>query len=175
MHLFRGYHLIHTLMICRRIKRQQGKNAVTKRETVDLIRQDLTLWTRGSAYPPAGTDILRLPFRFVLNPSQPLPSACFDAYRLNADVVYCIETVGVRTGLRFNKRLSLPLSVLPPDTNGAALSQELRSGAVPSWRNFEFKKDVRRGIWGAHSKVHVIVGYTSLRYLLFVSKCHRYS
>ncbi len=141
----------------RRIRRQQGQNAVTRRQTVQLIRQNVSLWTRGSAYPPPGTDLLRLPFRFTLNPSQELPSAHYEGNRKSGSVVYCVEMVGVRTGLHFNKRLTLPLSVLPSDKKGAKLSRNLRSGKVSSWRNIEFKKDIRRGIWGEDSKVHATV------------------
>lgn len=153
-------------MICRQITRQQGQTSVTSRQRVDLIRQNVSLWARGSAYPPAGTDVLRLPFRFTLNPSQQLPSAHYAGSWKRGGVGYSVEVVGVRTGLHFDKRLSLPLSVLPPDTKGASLSQELRSGLVSAWQSIEFKKDIRKGIWGEYSKVHATVSQASLHCLL---------
>ena len=155
-----------TAMIHRQITRQQGKSSVTSRQRVGLIRQNVSLWARGSAYPPAGTDILRLPFRFTLNPSQQLPSAHYAGSWKRGGVGYSVEVVGVRIGLHFDKRLSLPLSVLPSDTKGANLSQELRSGLVSASRNIDFKKHIRKGIWGDHSKVHATVSQASLYRLL---------
>ena len=149
-------------MAHRRITRTQGQSTRTRRQVVELVRQNASLWTRGSAYPPAGTDILRLPFRFTLNASQELPSCYYEARRRRGCVGYSIEAVGVRTGLHFNKRVYLPMSVLPSNLKGASMSQELRAGLITAWRNVEFKKAIRRGIWGDFSNVQVIVSFTTL-------------
>ncbi|KAJ3558004.1 hypothetical protein NM688_g1165 [Phlebia brevispora] len=144
------------------ITRQQGDSTLTRRQRIELLRSTVSVWKRGSAYPPPGTDILRIPFRFNLIPSQTLPSCLFTSYRRSGRIVYSVEVVGVRSGLHFNKRLSNALSVVPPDAAGAAISQKLRSGEVPSWRSIRFNKHVRRGIWGEYSNVEATLTLPSI-------------
>ena len=98
-------------------------------------------------------DVLRLPFQLPLRAILELPSCFYKGRNWTGCVGYSIEVVGVRSAFRFNKRVSLPLSVIPPNARGAELSQ----GWLPARRVVEFKKAIRRGIWGEFSTVQARV------------------
>ncbi|KAF7790254.1 hypothetical protein EIP86_001206 [Pleurotus ostreatoroseus] len=111
------------------VRGSNGQNSSsTTQQTIELTRQDVSLWTRGSAYPQPGVDVLRLPFQLPLRAIMELPSCFYKGRNWTGCVGYSIEVVGVRNAFRSNKRVSLPLSVIPPNARGAELSQGLRSG-----------------------------------------------
>ncbi|KAJ3558003.1 hypothetical protein NM688_g1164 [Phlebia brevispora] len=145
-----------------KITKQIGDAAVTKRRRVELVRDTISLWCRGSGYPPAGSDILKLPFRFTLSPTEALPSCHYTGFHKSGRVMYNVEVVGVRSGWRLNKRLSNALAVLPPDKAGAELSRNMRLGEIPPWRSIKFQKSIRRGIWGEFSNVEATLSIPDL-------------
>ncbi|RPD67560.1 hypothetical protein L226DRAFT_529885 [Lentinus tigrinus ALCF2SS1-7] len=124
----------------------------TKRETIPLIHSSLDLWTQGSAYPPPGTDILRLPFRFRLPENLP-PSFHYHTWAKSGYVLYELTAVGVRPGaFQFNRRLRMPLAVVPKDTMGGKLRDSMAS---LGWRKGEKVEKIRKGLWGDYSTVQV--------------------
>ena len=121
-----------------------------------LVHEDTSLWTRGSAYPPPGSDTLRVPFTFRLPDSLP-PSFHYGGFGRGqkGNIRYSLTAVGVRKGaLTLNKRHRVPLAVLPRDGLGAALKAE---HATHGWKSFTKSDSIRRGLWGDYSKVHVEV------------------
>ncbi|PSR74839.1 hypothetical protein PHLCEN_2v9553 [Hermanssonia centrifuga] len=144
-----------------KITRQRGQNSITRRERIELVRDTVSVWRHGGAYPPPGTHILKLPFHFTL-PSNLLPSCEFSGYRKEGTVGYSIEVVGARSGFRFDKRTLCPMPVLPADPRGAELSRELRAGWTGDWRTVEFARKIRRGIWGDYSHVKMALVIPSL-------------
>ena len=120
------------------------------------MREDTSLWTPGSAYPPPGSDTLRVPFTFKLPESLP-PSFHYGGFTRgqSGNIRYSLTAVGVRKGaLNLNKRHRIPLAVLPRDETGAALKAE---HATHGWKSFTKEDSIRRGLWGDYSKVHVEV------------------
>ena len=140
----------------RRITRQIGQNTITRRSRDELIRDNLSVWTKGSAYPAPNQDILRLPFSFALPPDL-LPSCQYSAFRRYATVGYSVEVVGSRSGLHFNKRIMRPIPLLPYDTKGAQLRDSLQMGWAGKFSTHPFNKSIRRGIWGDYSNVSMTV------------------
>ncbi|KAH9939408.1 uncharacterized protein BXZ73DRAFT_99613 [Epithele typhae] len=117
-----------------------------------LVRDNLILWTRGSAYPEPGSDVLPVPFSFKL-PAQLPPSFLHRTVSCQAAVRYSVTAVGVRRGiLHVNKRQCVPLTVIPTDTVGASIK---RKNATHSWRTYSKDERIRRGLWGAYSTVSV--------------------
>lgn len=148
------------MLVYSKITRQQGESAVTRRQRIELVRQNVSVWRKGTAYPAPDTHILSLPFRFIL-PDQLLPSCEYNGGRRSGAVAYSIEVVGTRSGLHFNKRIQRPLALLPPDQKGAELSRQLRSGWTGPWRTVRFTRSVRKGIWGSYSHVTMNVRRSS--------------
>ncbi|RDX47805.1 hypothetical protein OH76DRAFT_1484486 [Lentinus brumalis] len=128
------------------------RDKTTLRETIPLVYVSLDLWTQGSAYPLPGTDTIRLPFRFRLPDNLP-PSFHYSGWQKSAYVLYELTIVGVRPGtFQFNKKLRMPLAVVPKDTIG----KNLRNGiASLGWRKGERTEKIRRGLWGDYSTAHV--------------------
>ncbi|RPD55785.1 hypothetical protein L226DRAFT_431468, partial [Lentinus tigrinus ALCF2SS1-7] len=127
------------------------RQSSTQRESLPLIHSSLNLWTQGSAYPPPGTDILHLPFRFRLPDSLP-PSF---HYHTGVTSAYELIAVGVRPGMfQFNRRLCMPLAVVPKDTMGERLRDSMAS---LGWRKGEKVEKIRKGLWGDYSTVQVEV------------------
>lgn len=123
-------------------------------ETIPLVQVDSSLWSRGSAYPPAGSDVLRVPFSLSL-PDQLPPSFHMRHYGAKGDIRYSICAVGVRKGLlNLNKRHLVPLTVLPRDELGTQLKAE---NATHAWKTFRKEDRIRKGFWGDYSKVEVEV------------------
>ncbi|TFK83755.1 hypothetical protein K466DRAFT_497860 [Polyporus arcularius HHB13444] len=127
-------------------------------ETI-LVRSSLDLWMPGAAYPPPGTDILRLPFRFRIPENVP-PSFHYRSWDKSACVLYELVVVGVRPGtFQFNRRLRIPRAVVPKDAFGARLRQNI--GAV-GWRKGERTERMRKGLWGEYSTAHVELLYPDI-------------
>ena len=132
-------------------------------ESIVLADESRVLWSQGEAYPPPGSDILKLPFRFTLPSHDILPTCQFDnKLDLSAKVTYWVEVIGVRGAFRLNTRIPRPFPVLPPHATGAELSQVLRAGWNGPWRDIVETKQVRKGIWGAHATATVTVSVTSV-------------
>ena len=118
-----------------------------------LLDFKCTLWKHGTAYPPAGTHILSLPFRFEL-PEHIPPSYAHSNGRWRAAVKYSLDVIGHRKGFRFSYQLREKLSILSCDVAGARLHSALASGSWSrSWKKLEAQKDIRRGLWGEFTHV----------------------
>ncbi|PIL33882.1 hypothetical protein GSI_03588 [Ganoderma sinense ZZ0214-1] len=130
------------------------RGETTLNETIRLVHETTSLWTRGSAYPAPGSHTLRVPFAFALPESLPPSFHCGGFMRgKSAHVRYSLAAVGVRKGaLTPNKRHRVPLAVLPRDGAGAALKA---AHATHGWKRFAKEDSIRRGLWGEYSKVHV--------------------
>ena len=124
-------------------------------ETIRLAHEDRALWARSSGtYPPAGSDMLRIPFSFTL-PSQLPPSFQYRGIGQSGTIRYALTAVGVRKGLlSLNKRHCHPLAVVPKDQLGKRLKADL---AVHGWKTFSKEERIRKGLWGEYSKVTVEV------------------
>ena len=122
-------------------------------QTRELVREDVTVWTKGSAYTPDGTHLLRFPFQFRLP-----PSCHHDSYQGRGTVAYRVEAVGVREGiLHRNRRVAEAISVVPADPTGAQMKQLLEAGWNGRWQAVQEEDKIRRGLWGGYAKVHVQV------------------
>lgn len=151
----------HTLSPYRRITRQSGGNAHDRYQTIDLIRENISLWEQGSdVYPPPGTHILKLPFQFTL-PARLLPSCQYNDFHKKGRIGYFVEVVGRRSGLRLDKRVMIPFLVLPPYGTGGELRLALEAGWQGQWKNIQSQKQIRRGIWGEYSQVKMTVSISS--------------
>ncbi|KAI0728532.1 hypothetical protein C8Q72DRAFT_741660, partial [Fomitopsis betulina] len=77
---------------------------------VDIVRDRVSAWCRGSAYPPPDSHTLSVPFMFNISPDIP-PSFDFSVF---AVVRYGVEAVGARPGaLRLNKRAVVQTLMAP--------------------------------------------------------------
>ena len=136
----------------RSITRQIGQSTIPDRRIVSVVREDLWVWTKGTVYPAAQENILKLPFSFVLPENSPL--SC--EYR--KFVGYSVEVIGVRAGiLHRKKRITQTLPVLPHNALGAELRDTLRLGWGGRLRSVAFPKKIRKSIWGEYSDVLVNV------------------
>nr|VWO99828.1 Structural maintenance of chromosomes protein [Ganoderma boninense] len=131
-----------------------NQDKVTLEERVELAHDQISLWTRGGAYPNPGTDVLRLPFRFVLPADALPPSFKFQSSWQWAHVKYSVCAVGARKGrLTPNRRHRVPFPVLPIDEAGTSVRQ---AAATDGWQRLEKEESIRRrGLWGDYSKVKV--------------------
>lgn len=120
------------------------------------------MWAKESGVsPPPGSSTLRIPFRLPLPNNLP-PSCKIEPYSEKGAVGYYIEAVGKRPGLRFNKKSTIPFAVLPSHSSGAQLKEVLQQGWRGGWKSVQEQKEIRRGIWGEHSHVQMIVRKPSL-------------
>ncbi|PIL28281.1 hypothetical protein GSI_09569 [Ganoderma sinense ZZ0214-1] len=130
-----------------------NQDKVTLEEKVELAHDQISLWTRGGAYPDPGSDIIRLPFRFVLPTDALPPSFKFSSSWQWAHVKYSVCAVGARKGrLTANRRHRVPFPVLPIDEVGTSVRQ---AAATTGWKRFDKEESIRRGLWGDYSKVKV--------------------
>ncbi|KAI0691288.1 hypothetical protein C8T65DRAFT_670562 [Cerioporus squamosus] len=124
------------------------------REAIRLVHENQSIWTRGGAYPPAGSDVLRVPFSFKL-PDQLPPSFRYDKLEESATVRYALSAVGVRKGvLNFNRKYYIPIAVLPKDELGAKI-RENAEPEVRGWKKHVREERIRKGLWGEYAKVKV--------------------
>ncbi|KAL1944374.1 hypothetical protein VTO73DRAFT_3559 [Trametes versicolor] len=135
------------------------RNKSTQIETLHIVRDDASLWCRGGAYPPPGSDVLRIPFRLQLPPYIP-PSFQHSERAREGSVRYSVTAVGVRPGIfQFNRRICVPMAVVPFDAAGVAVRESLTatvaSGAEVDWKMAWREVKIRRGLWGDKSTVDV--------------------
>ncbi|KAH9854831.1 hypothetical protein C2E23DRAFT_893725 [Lenzites betulinus] len=128
-------------------------------QTIALVRDDVSLWRNGAAYPPPGSDVMRFPFQLLLPPNAP-PSFQSSGLRRSSSIRYALTAVGVRPGaLQFNRRISVPLVVVPADHAGVAVREKLTataaSGGTYEWNAAYKEEKIRRGLWGEYSTVQV--------------------
>ncbi|KAI0783742.1 hypothetical protein C8Q75DRAFT_725249, partial [Abortiporus biennis] len=120
-----------------------------------IVKENISLWTKGSAYPPADSQILRLPFQFQL-PYDVQPSCEFTGLYKYARVGYSVEAVGVRQGvLHLNRRIERPFSVVAPDSAGSPTRNALLVGWLGDWNTIERSDKIRRGLWGGYADVRM--------------------
>lgn len=141
-----------TPALFRRVARAVGVTQNETKQTIILTNESTTLWRQGETYPNPDSDILKLPFRFVLPIQDILPSCHFDnKLDLSGKVIYWIEVLGKRSILHYNKRISQPFPVLPSNSTGAELSHLIRAGWTGPWRDIVETKQIRKGMWGGHA------------------------
>ncbi|THH28249.1 hypothetical protein EUX98_g5935 [Antrodiella citrinella] len=123
-------------------------------DTIDLVKENISIWSRANGPRPDGAQMLQIPFQFVLPPNA-LPSFDWNhGVDLQASISYFVEIVGVRDGmLHRNRRVRAGLAVLPPDPQGAMVNRTLRLRLPYEWRIAEAHKKIRRGIFGKYARV----------------------
>ncbi|KAH9854832.1 hypothetical protein C2E23DRAFT_901776 [Lenzites betulinus] len=134
-------------------------NDATYTQTIPLVRDDVSIWCHGAAYPPPGSDVMRFPFQLQLPPNVPPSFQNSSVARLSA-IRYAVTAVGVRPGaLHFNRRISVPLVVVPADHAGVVVREKLGAIAASGGtyeRSAAYKEEkIRRGLWGDYSTVQV--------------------
>lgn len=132
---------------------------VVETERIETVRENVVVWTKGSAWPLTGEGVLRLPFEFLL-PLNAQPSCKYSGVAREGDVSYFIEAVGVRSGLLSrNRRVSKPFAVVPPDPTGLELRKSLLSGWSGPLNTISKSKNIRRGIWGSYAEIKAEVRF----------------
>ncbi|KAJ7647779.1 hypothetical protein FB45DRAFT_734501 [Roridomyces roridus] len=134
-------------------RRQRDRDSF-QTQTVQLVREDQTIWDQFNA-PPTGAQVVSCPFQLRLPPNLP-PSFHYHQFSRSVAITYSIEVVGSRHGLlHANRRVRKVISVVPAASEwelGAASA--LRQGWAGPWKPFSNNKDVRHGILiGEHSQV----------------------
>ena len=112
-------------------------------------------------YPLPEQWVLKLPFAFHVPIALPPTCHYKTAHKAKGTVSYWIKAVGVRPGLRWNKRITQTITLLPCNIRGAELSHMLEHGWGGEWAFRQFTKDVRRGVIGEHSRVTLTVSHCS--------------
>ncbi|KAL6306459.1 hypothetical protein BKA93DRAFT_729648 [Sparassis latifolia] len=139
------------------VKTNIYRNNTMIRESVHLLREDRVLWRRGTAYPPPGSHTLSFPFEFAL-PTHLPPSFHFNGFNVGGSVSYELEVVGVRRGtFHWNRRMQVPLAVVPCDTTGHSLRTAVQNGWRGAWATLTREERVRKGVWGDHAHVKMIL------------------
>ena len=123
-----------------------------RRSKVKLVRERVSLWNRDSGTWQTGQNILRYPFRFIL-PESVLPTYEYKNPFERGAVHYAVQVVCTRSRLHFNKKATSYFPVLPQDSAGAGLREQLLAGWKGSTTTSEVTKQIRKGIWGDHSTV----------------------
>ncbi|KAL1944373.1 hypothetical protein VTO73DRAFT_3558 [Trametes versicolor] len=135
-------------------------NTTTDIKTVPLVRDDASVWSQGGAYPPPGSNTIRIPFRFLLPPDLP-PSFHYSRYGRKGAVRYAVTAVGTRPStFSLNRRVHAPLAIIPKDSpQGVALREKLAlmaaTGAECEWRKERKEEKMRRGLWGDYATAQV--------------------
>lgn len=163
-----GFVYLHALFD-RHVTHLANKDTRKRVEVISLIRDNQSLWTKGVGYLPAGTQTLRIPFRFEL-PRNVLPSCQYTSTSdVHASVGYFIELVGKRPGiLMLNKRIVKPFPVVAPDSVGARIRNalNLKRDWSGEWETISKEAHIRRGLWGEFSNVKAEVCFCS-RFALY--------
>ena len=140
-------------------KRTPGRNGHAGQihphhETVTLIKQNISVWNHTTSPSPQGSQVVLLPFQFVLPPNV-LPSIDWShGNDERGSVSYFVEIVGTREGmLHRNRRVRVAFPVLPPDYEGALINKSLRNRIPYPVKTFDAHKEIRRGIWGGYANV----------------------
>lgn len=129
-----------------------------RREVLHIVADNMSLWTRSSNYPPADSQVLRIPFEFTLPPDAP-PSCHYARFGRYGSIGYFVELVGVRSGLLArNRRTRVPIPVVPQDTEGERISASLRAPdlQVPLYASV-CEKRIRRGFFGEYANCRMEV------------------
>ncbi|KAJ3481968.1 hypothetical protein NLI96_g7293 [Meripilus lineatus] len=141
------------------VGRYVGQSYILQTERIEIARETVSIWTKGSAWPSTGESVLRLPFQFLL-PIDVQPSCKYVGACKDGDVSYVIEAVGVRQGLLSrNRRVSRPFAVVPPDPAGLEIRKSLLSGWSGPLKTVTKSDKMRRGVWGsyAESKIELVL------------------
>ncbi|EPS98298.1 hypothetical protein FOMPIDRAFT_1031598 [Fomitopsis schrenkii] len=143
-----------------------ARTDLNETKDVDIIRDRIAVWSRGSAYPPPDSHTLSVPFTFNFPPEIP-PSFEFTVLESRAVVRYGVEAVGARPGaLRLNKRVFVPVVGLPADPYGAQLRAGPLAGPASGWTGpwttVVMQKNIRTGFWGEYAEVSVEFRYPTL-------------
>ncbi|KAI0075017.1 hypothetical protein K474DRAFT_1676667 [Panus rudis PR-1116 ss-1] len=124
-------------------------------EKRELVRQRISLWQKGTAYPAPGEHILRLPFAFNLPPNLP-PSFKYHTVNGEGVVSYVLEVIGERSGsLSSNRRITCPVRVVPHDPVGAYHRQCMQQGWSGSWSSYREEARVRKHPWAGQATISV--------------------
>ncbi|KAI0355529.1 hypothetical protein OH77DRAFT_1521078 [Trametes cingulata] len=130
----------------------------TETQVIRLVRDDVSIWTRGTVYPLPGSDVLRIPFRLQLPPDLP-PSFHYRGPGRSAVIMYSVTAVGVRPGtFHFNRRVRQPLVLVQKDDGAGIKAKEQLAAlasrrAEPTWRTWLQEEKIRRGLWGDYATV----------------------
>jgi hypothetical protein len=127
----------------------------TCRSSVPLVSAELTLWSEGRS--GSHERALRLPFEFTLPAS--LPAGSFQADK-KGTISFALEVTAKRHGLfhgprRAGQVFGVLAAATPAQLDAAA---RLRAGWAGQWREVHEEKQIRKGIWGDHSRVQAQVG-----------------
>ncbi|KAH9884969.1 hypothetical protein C8Q73DRAFT_718671 [Cubamyces lactineus] len=127
-------------------------------ESIQLANSTVTVWTRGTAYPPPGEDTLRVPFQMRLPNNTPPPFE-YNGWAKNGAIRYTLIAVCVRPGaLQRHHRVYVPLAVAGRDSMGIAAREKLAAiaaGAQDLWRVYHAEEKIRKGLWGDYATVQV--------------------
>lgn len=154
--------------------RELNVNTTTDIKTVPLVRDDASVWSQGGAYPPPGSNTIRIPFRFLLPPDLP-PSFHYSRYGRKGAVRYAVTAVGTRPStFSLNRRVHAPFAIIPKDTpQGVALREKLAllaaTGAECEWQKERKEEKMRRGLWGDYATAQVEVPYRTASICLRVT------
>lgn len=146
-----------SMHISRKVARQFGQSYQWRIQTIEVTKENLSVWTKGSAYPPSGSEVLRVPFQLQL-PLDVEPSCQFAGFYKKGHIAYFVEAVGVRKGmLTSNRRSMRPFAVVPNDPVGATLRAALQAGWRGQFDTHRRCEKIRKGIWGGYANVEIEV------------------
>ncbi|KAI0328201.1 hypothetical protein GY45DRAFT_1018698 [Cubamyces sp. BRFM 1775] len=135
-----------------------SKESLVSTESIQLAKGNVTLWTRGTAYPPPGQDTLRVPFQLRLPPNAPPPFE-YNGWAKKGSIRYTLIAICVRPGaVQRHHRVYVPLAVAGRDTTGIAAREKLAAiaaGAEGLWRVHHAEEKIRKGLWGDYATVQV--------------------
>ena len=99
-----------------------------QQQEIELVKENVSVWTKGSAYPPSGSDILRVPFQLQL-PLNIQPSFEMSSFYKEGFIGYFVEVIGSRRGVLVpNRRIVRPFAVVTSDPEGVSLRESLLAG-----------------------------------------------
>ncbi|KAM5542523.1 hypothetical protein V8D89_003982 [Ganoderma adspersum] len=142
----------------------EGRVKVITENTTEqeLVSVKQSLWKRGSAYPPPGSHILRVPFRFHL-PSDPkiVPSVFWNEWHHFVSIVYYVEVSALRSKTFFADDKKIRERLVVVSRGDPILCAHIRSlnelDGGPTWKAAHTEQPMRRGLWGEYSTARVEV------------------
>ncbi|KAH8082826.1 hypothetical protein BXZ70DRAFT_900966 [Cristinia sonorae] len=142
------------------VSRQLGKQRFVHRQTVPVVSENVSLWSRASNRIPSDNDVLRIPFEFKIPLNAP-PSCHYDAMSKHGRVGYFVELVGARQGvLAKSRRVVRPISVVPEDLQGEQVVMALRGLDTPlALQTKVAEKKIRRGIFGEYANTRLELSF----------------
>ncbi|KAI0658706.1 hypothetical protein C8Q70DRAFT_1054840 [Cubamyces menziesii] len=127
-------------------------------ESIQLANSTVSLWTRGTTYPPPGEDTLRVPFHMRIPANAPPPFE-YNGWAKKGSIRYTLVAVCVKPGaVQRYQRVYVPLAVAGKDTTGVAAREKLSAiaaGAQGLWRVHHAEENIRKGLWGDYATVEV--------------------